>query len=180
MSLTPVRSADFARMPQGQEPAAGAFARLEWPGDVRELPAAGSPVLWFALAVGVLLVAGGLAFFARQRRVAPTPIPAAPTAQALARLRALVPPATAAPFLAFYLELKAVLRLHAQECFGVVAVPLTSEELRQRLRPNHDLGAALDACDAVLFARGVADEPAHRAAFAQAERWLLAAAGGTP
>jgi hypothetical protein len=162
-----------AALPQGQGPASSenAFAQLEWPGDVRDLPTAAATGLWVAGSVVAMAVAVGCAFAMRRRRVL-VEASSSPAATASRRLQALVVAAAGAPFGPFYLELKAVLRVHAQERFDVRAAVATSEELRQRLPVDDDLDAALAACDQVLFARAPADIEAHHAAVAHAECWL--------
>jgi hypothetical protein len=161
--------------PQGS----GLLAALEWPGDVRDLPAPGglAPFVW---AAALVLVAAGIAFAARRPRARPSAVaatPAGPPVTALARLRALALPQDPAGLEPFYLAVKAVLRVHAHERFAVRSFVATSEELRQRLPSDEALDAALRACDQVLFGCARPDAEAHRHTLGRAEAWLVATAG---
>ncbi|MBL8753657.1 MAG: hypothetical protein JNK15_10170 [Planctomycetes bacterium] len=163
-----------------QEPQGGAaFATLEWPGDVRDLPAAATSTPYAIAAAAVLLLVV-VAFVARRRRsgaAAGPEAPVVPVATALARLRALVVPNGADGVEAFYLAVKDVLRVHAHERFGVRAFVATSEELCVRVPPHADLDDSLRACDAVLFGAACPEGSAHRQVLARAEAWLVASAG---
>lgn len=171
----------FECAPQ-QPQAGGAFATLEWPGDVRELPRTGS-MLPYGIAVGAVLLLLVATFVARRRRRRRMGQPssaaagATPGPTALVQLRALHLPVDAAGGEAFCTAVKAVLRLHAHELFGVRAFSATSEELRQRVPPHDALDGALRACDQVLFGRGRADAETGRRILAAAEAWLVASTG---
>lgn len=152
-----------------QEPQA--FAALEWPGDVRDVATAP----WPAVGVGVLALAAAFWWWRRATRVPPAGPAVAPPAgpTALARLQALALPGEPAAAAAFYAQLKALLRLHCAERFGLRADVATSEELVRALPDLTALPACLRACDLVLFAAHAvaADEPA--AARAAAIAWAM-------
>ena len=153
------------------------LASLEWPGDVRELPTTDGAWSWFiAVAVGVVVW-----WYRRARRpvgvavAAASPAVAAPTA--VAKRRALAPPADAASFPAFCAQLKALLRQHCRERFGLVAETRTSEELWRSVpspAAPTALQPCLQACDLVLFAAAatttaqLAQRAAEAVAFAEA------------
>lgn len=137
-----------------------AFADLEWPGDVRDAPAFAWP-WWLGLAA-LLLVAG--ARWQRTRR-RPRPVASAAAASAptaWARLQALALPADAAATGAFYTELKALVRLHCRERFGLRADVATSEELVRALPLQPALPRCLSACDRVLFGGALPGAEEHR------------------
>ena len=161
-----------AASPQAPEPA-GFLAELEWPGDVRDLPRETTwlPLVALAVALGLAVV-----WWGRRRPLRRVAAPAAPRAEALARLRALVPPGAGEPYEPFYAALKAVLRLHAAERFHVRADVATSEELQRRVAPDASLAACLAACDGVLFARAAPAAEAHVAAHRAGVRWVAGAA----
>ena len=145
------------RMGLPQDPPA--FAALEWPGDVREPP---SPA-WWPLALGALALAVAIAWWRRRRAPAAPGIVAASTGPtALQQLQALALPA-AGHTLAFYVQLKALLRLHCRERFALRAEQATSEELVAALPRAAALQQCLSSCDRVLFAAGEPDVggPAH-------------------
>lgn len=131
------------------EPAGG----FEWPGDVRELP---SPARWTWVVAALVLLLGGVFWWRRPRAVAPVgaSIVAPPEPTALRDLRALRVPgddADAGAVVAFFTDVKRLVRQHCRERFTVAAEVCTSEEL-QRLVPSEQLAACLRACDLVLFA----------------------------
>jgi hypothetical protein len=147
------------------------WSQLEWPGDVRD--AGGSSSFWWW---GIVVLVLGLAIGLRWRRssgvLAIATPDAPPRATALVRLRELVPPSDGALFAAFYVALKALLRLHASERFAIAADTATSEELQRRLPVNRDLSASLAACDGVLFAAKTPRAAEHAAAHAAALQWV--------
>ncbi len=136
------------RMVSPQDPPA--FAALEWPGDVREPP---SPA-WWPFALGGLALAVGIAWWRHHRVPAARGVVAASTGStALQQLQALALPATGHT-LAFYVQLKALLRLHCRERFALRAEQATSEELVAALPRAAALQQCLGNCDRVLFAAG--------------------------
>lgn len=138
-----------------------AFAGLEWPGDVRDAPASAWP-WWLGLAA--LLLVAGLGWQRTLRRVRPAEpaAAAAPAPTAWARLQALALPADAAATGAFYAELKALVRLHCRERFGLRADVATSEELVRALPMQPALPRCLSACDRVLFGGVLPGAEEHR------------------
>lgn len=131
-----------------QEP----FAALEWPGDVRELPVGGSGAWWL---LGALV----LAFACWRWRgsaipvAAPLPPPAAsPRPSALEGLRALGLPDDGTVDASFFAAIKALLRQHCGERFGVRGDTATSEELLRTSAAADRLAPCLWLCDQVLFA----------------------------
>jgi hypothetical protein len=130
-----------------QEP----FAALEWPGEVRDLPAA-DPGAWWLLAA--LAVALGWWCWRRSGTRPPVPSPAAAPASpsALERLRALGLPGDGTTDAAFFGAVKALLRQHCTERFGVRGDTATSEELLQATPAADRLAPCLGLCDGVLFA----------------------------
>lgn len=126
---------------------------LEWPSDgyaLAEEPA--SP--WLLAGLSAL---GALAAFAAWRRVAARAAPAAPAQaapawSAAAALRAL--DGGEDDLDAFFLELKAIVRRHCAERFGLPAEVRTSEELLRALpRAREPLRPCLTLCDVALFSR---------------------------
>lgn len=154
-----------------QGPQGGGPVALEWPGDVRDLPASGVAPWLVAFAVAAIVVVA----IARRRRARPTSAPApvvdAPEPTAAALLLALPAPADAAAFAA---EVKRLVRLHAMERFGLAAFVATSEELQRALPRAAGLAPCLQACDAVLFAASALRSEAAARLHAHA----LAFAGG--
>jgi len=131
-----------------QEP----LVALEWPGDVRELPAGLESFWWVA---ALVVVAAVVVWRRAERRHAVEPAataPAIPAPQALALLRALALPAAADDVAPFCARLKALLRQHCSERFGVRGEVATSEELLARVPSSGRLAPCLAACDGVLFA----------------------------
>lgn len=129
-----------------QEP----FAALEWPGDVRDLPAGGAGLWWL---LGALALALGWWCWRRPGAAPPAPPPAVPTPpSALERLRALGPPGDGEADAAFFAAVKALLRQHGAERFGVRGETATSEELLQACPAADRLAPCLWLCDRVLFA----------------------------
>jgi hypothetical protein len=157
-----------------QEP----LVALEWPGDVRELPAGLESFWWVA---ALVVVAAVVVWRRAERRHAVEPAataPAIPAPQALALLRALALPGAADDVAPFCVRLKALVRQHCSERYGVRGDVATSEELLARVPSAAQLEPCLAACDGVLFA--AASPPPEQAA-----RWrdlavdyAAAAAGG--
>ena len=146
---------------------------LEWPGDVRDLPASAAAPWLLALAVAGLVV---VVVIGRRRRARPAaalaPAVAVPEPTVAALLRALPTPADAAAVAAFAAEVKRLVRMHARQRFGLAAFAATSEELQQALPQAPGLAPCLQACDTVLFAASAlrtdaaASLRAHALAFA--------------
>jgi hypothetical protein len=170
-------TAQAPRQPQGGD----VLASLEWPGDVRDLAAPGGgalPVVLVLLAVAVTLLAGARARARRPAGAAPRPAAGPPVLQ---RLRALALPAPGADPTPYYLELKALLRAHCRERFGIAAEAATSEELLRLVPPlARARGAGLPACDAVLFAAARPDERRQRADRDELAAFVAATGGGDP
>jgi hypothetical protein len=154
-----------------------AFAALEWPGDVREFGGGAAAVWpWLLLAFGLAL---GCAFVARRRRAVAMPAPGlAPVATALARLQVLAVPAAPVKFAAFCAELKALLRLHGRERFGLATEAATSEELLLRLPSAIALRDCFATCDHVLFAAATPSRDALAASRAAAIAFVTATGAG--
>jgi hypothetical protein len=142
-----------------------AFAALEWPGDVRDA-AAGSSA-WIAAAAAVL-AALVVALLRRRARAPAVEVVPAGAATALARLRALALPAGDAAIAAFYAQLKALVRLHCRERFGVRAETATSEELVRAVPERPGLATCLASCDLVLFGARHPGATEHAASHASA------------
>lgn len=138
-----------------QQPQGGGPVALEWPGDVRDLPAAGGA--WWIVALAAIAVAA--VWYARRRRPAPVVVAApsasvAPAPTAASLLRALALPGDEATASAFAAEVKRLVRLHAHERFALPADTATSEELQRALPQAPGLAPCLSQCDRVLFAAG--------------------------
>jgi hypothetical protein len=162
-----------------QGPQGGGPVALEWPGDVRDLPAAGGAWWWLAaLAVAAL----ALAWWARRRQPQPVaiavpPAEATPAPTAAALLRALSLPGDAASAGVFVAEVKRLVRLHARERFALAADVATSEELQRALPQAPGLAPCLSQCDRVLFAAAALRGDAAATVRAQA---LAFAGDGAP
>ncbi|MBM3973827.1 MAG: hypothetical protein FJ301_06970 [Planctomycetes bacterium] len=154
-----------------QGPQGGGPVVLEWPGDLRDLPAAGGVWYWLA---ALSVAAAALAWWAWRRR---SPSAAAPivastatlrTPDAAAWLRALALPADAAATVVFAAKVKRIVRLRAWYQWALAAELMTSEELQRYLPAAPGLAPCLGACDRVLFANGSLDADAAAAVRAQA------------
>ncbi len=157
-----------------QEP----LVALEWPGDVRDLPA-GLGSFWWVAALAVVAVV--FAWRRAQRRpavVAAAPAPPESAPPALALLRALALPTDADDVAPFCARLKALVRQHCSERFGVRGDVATSEELLARVPSAAQLEPCLAACDGVLFA-AAAPQPEQAARWRDlAVDYAVAVAGG--
>jgi len=123
---------------------------LEWPGPLRSLPTRTGWVPW--LVVGAVAGLGLVAW--RRRRSSPeraaVPAPVANTVDVAAALAALPPPDDL-DAVEFQRRLKALLRTHCAQRFGLLADTATSEELRRAVGDPATLQQALLVADSVLF-----------------------------
>lgn len=140
---------------------------LEWPGPLRSLPTRVGWLPWF---LGAALALLGLVAWRRRRTSAARAAVPAPTATALDVEAALSALAEAGDGVAFQARLKALLRTHCAQRFGLRADTATSEELRGAVGDPTSLRQALLVADSVLFG---AQRPAA-AVHAQAQAAALA------
>lgn len=154
---------------------------LEWPGDVRELPAVRWP--WWLAAVAA--AGSGLALRSLRRR-RPEPervVSPAPAPDIVARLAALALPQQQDDWEPFCVAVKELLRTHLAAAHALRAEVATSEELLAALAAPRPLARCLATCDLVLFGASrpaLASSAAVRDAALEFVRGPLALPGGTP